>query len=211
MDDARTMRANDADESQLRTRGSLLRRLGDEPDSQGAWQEFVRIYGTEVIRWCRGCGLQDADAADVAQDVLVRFWKQAAKFSYDPGRRFRGYLRQIVQSAIADWAERRVPRPLGGDDATTMLESLPAREDLIARIEQAYDTELLDLAMREVQGRVKPHTWQAFHLLAIERLPGEEVARRLSIDSGLAYVARRNVQRMIREAVERLEGGRAAS
>lgn len=36
-------------------------------------------------------------------------------------------------------------------------------------------TELLDLAMREVRGRVKPHTWQAFHLLAIERRSGEEV------------------------------------
>jgi len=57
----------------------------------------------------------------------------------------------------------------------TRLESLPAREDLIARIEQARDTELLDLAMREVRGRVKPHTWQAFHLLAIERRSGEEV------------------------------------
>lgn len=196
-----------SENSQLRTRGSLLTRLREEPDASAAWEEFVRIYGDHVIRWCRGSGLQHADAADVAQDVLVRFWRQVAKFKYDPSRRFRGYLRQILNSALADWSERRVTRPVAGGDPSEMLDSLLAREDLIVRIEEAYDTELLDLAMREVEGRVKPHTWQAFHLLAIERLPGEEVARRLGIDPSLAYVARRNVQRMIREVVERLEGG----
>ena len=82
-----------------------------------------------------------------------------------------------------------------------------AREDLIARIEKAYDTELLGLAMEEVKARVKPHTWQAFHLLAIERLSGADVAARLAIDQNLAYAARKNVQQMIRDAITRLEGG----
>jgi len=181
--------------------------LREEHESSGAWEEFVRIYGNQVIRWCRGCGLQDADAADVSQDVLIRFWKHAARFTYDPSRRFRSYLRQIVRAALADWSERRGPQARASIDVGGVLESLPAREELIARIEEAYDTELLDLAMREVKGRVKPHTWQAFHMLAIERLPGEEVARRLAMDANLAYVARRNVQRMIREVIGRLEGG----
>lgn len=193
--------------SELRTRGSLLQRLHDTPDNAEAWAEFVRIYGDVVIRWCRGCGLQDSDAADVAQDVLVRFWKQAVKFSYDPSQRFRGYLRQIVNSALADWSARRGDKPSANAESLAALESLPARDDLIARIEKAYDTELLDLAMQEVKARVKPHTWQAFQLLAIDRLPGAEVAERLAIDASLAYVARRNVQKMIREAIERLEGG----
>ena len=139
--------------------------------------------------------------------MLIRFWKHAARFTYDPSRRFRSYLRQIVRAALADWSERRGPQARASIDVGGVLESLPAREELIARIEEAYDTELLDLAMREVKGRVKPHTWQAFHMLAIERLPGEEVARRLAMDANLAYVARRNVQRMIREVIGRLEGG----
>lgn len=190
------------------TRGSLLGRLHDAAESADAWAEFVRIYGDHVIRWCRSCGLQDADAADVAQDVLVRFWRHAARFRHDPRRRFRGYLRQIVTSAISDWAEGR-PRdtPLRTDASLDLLASQPARDDLAARIEQAYDTELLDLAMREVEARVKPHTWQAFRMLALEHASGSEVAERLGIDPGLAYVARRNVQRMIREAVTRLDGG----
>lgn len=190
------------------TRGSLLQRLNERPDNHEAWREFVRIYGDHVIHWVRGRGLQDSDAADVAQDVLLRFWKQAAKFRYDPTRRFRGYLRQIVTSALADWNTARAgDRPPGTDAGHELLASLPAREDLVTRIEQAYDTELLALAMDDVKARVQPHTWQAFELLAIERRSGAEVAEALGIDVGLAYVARRNVQRMIRETITRLEGG----
>ena len=89
-----------------------------------------------------------------------------------------------------------------------MLDSLPAREDLFARIEQAYDTELLALAMQDVRPRVSPHTWRAFEMLAMERRRGRAVADSLGISVDSAYAARHNVQKMIRETVARLEGGR---
>jgi RNA polymerase sigma factor (sigma-70 family) len=189
------------------TRVSLLQQLNDQSASSAAWEEFVRLYGRHVLRWCRGFGLQESDAEDVAQDVLVRFWKQAAAFRYDPRRRFRSYLRKIVTSALADWSAKRKEKSMpGGGDASTPLDTLPARDDLVRRIEDAYDTELLALAMDEVRERVKPRTWEAFKLLAIEQQSGAEVADRLGIDVSLAYVARRNVQRMLYETVARLEG-----
>lgn len=200
----------------LSTHRSLLIRLRDAARSSNAfddhhaaaWREFVRIYAPEVLRWCRGCGLQETDAADVCQDVLVRFWKQAASFEYDPSRRFRGYLRQILKSALAGWsAARGSDRPAASSGAKGLLESLPAREALLERIEAAYDTELLTLAMKDVRPRVKPHTWRAFELLAIERRSGSEAAEELAISTDLVYAARRNVQKMLKEAIVRLEGG----
>jgi len=193
----------------LSTRGSLLGRLAEKSDSDAAWEEFVRIYSPQVLRWCRACGLQESDAADVCQDVLVRFWKQAATFQYDPGRRFRSYLRQILASALAGWsAGRRSEKPLAAAATETVLDSLPAREDLLTRIEEAYDTELFALAMRQVKPRVSPHTWRAFEMQALEHRRGKEVADALGISVDLAYAARHNVQKMIRETVIRLEGGR---
>lgn len=195
----------------LDTRGSLLLRLHEAPDDTAAWEEFVKMYGRPVVGWCRAHGLQAADAEDVAQDVLVRFWGQAGRFRYDPSRRFRGYLRQILVSALSEWNEqRRGGGPLAtAEAAAAILGSIPAREDLIARIEQAYDTELLAIAMREVETRVQPHTWQAFRMLAIEGRSGSEVAALLGMEVSTAYVARSKVQRMIRAAAERL-GGREA-
>ena len=189
------------------TRVSLFLRIRGTPGDSGVWAEFVGLYGPAIVRWCRRHGLQDTDAHDVAQEVLVRFWRMAGKFRYDPARRFRAYLRRMVLSAVADWSEvRRADRDATGDDALQkVLDEAPAREDLAARIEEAFDTEMLDLAMEEVEERVKPRTWEAFRLLAIERIPGAEVAARLDMDVNHAYVARFQVQRMIRDEIVRLQ------
>lgn len=189
------------------TRVSLMARLGAADRDDAAWDEFVRIYGPHVIQWCRGRGLADCDAHDVAQDVLLRFWRQTATFRYDPAKTLRGYLRRMVVSAVSDWADqaRRAGRVVPDGPLEALLRDLPARDDLAARIERAYDTELLALAMREVEARVQPHTWEAFRLLALEGRPGAEVAERLGMQVNTAYVARKKVQRMIRESVARID------
>jgi hypothetical protein len=46
----------------LMTRASLLLRLTEEPNDAAAWDEFVRIYGRHVVRWCRNYGLTEDDA-----------------------------------------------------------------------------------------------------------------------------------------------------
>jgi RNA polymerase sigma factor (sigma-70 family) len=195
--------------SSLFTRGSLLARLHDEPGNDATWAEFVRIYGEAVIGWCLASGLQEADASDVAQEVLVRFWKQAGTFRYDPSQRFRGYLRRIVTSALSDRSSRKhTERPVAGSgEFQQLFSSLGAREDLVSRIEAAYDMELFELATREVQSRIQPQTWEAFRMLALEQRPGKEVAAQLGISVGSAYMARSNVQKMIQETLQQLEGG----
>ena len=56
------------DESPL-TRASLLIQIRDG-SNHAAWQEFVNLYGPLVYGFARKRGLQDADAADLMQDVL---------------------------------------------------------------------------------------------------------------------------------------------
>ena len=51
------------------TRPSLLARVRDLEDAE-AWREFVHLYTPLVYGHCRRHGLQDADAADVAQEVM---------------------------------------------------------------------------------------------------------------------------------------------
>lgn len=185
------------------TRGSLLSRLGKQPGDPCAWGAFVSLYGPAVLRWCRQYGLQESDAADVAQEVLLRFWRHAASFRYDPDKRFRAYLRRMVVSALSDWSDARKREQVlpSGETSQTLLDTQPAREDLAARLERAFDTELLAEAMAEVERRVKPRTWQAFRMLAIDNLPGREVAATLGMDPRHVYVARSEVQSMIRAAI----------
>ena len=174
------------------TRVSLLERIGDDSSSAAAWGDFVATYGPTVVQWCRRHGLQHADAHDVAQNVLVRFWRHAGNFRYDPSQRFRGYLRRMVVSAVSDWSQsRREDRLATGHCAVqAVLSSIPAREDLVRHVEETFDLELLEAAMHEVEIRVQPRTWQAFRLQAIEHVPADEVAARLGMTVGNAYRAK---------------------
>jgi len=187
------------------TSASLLERLERPVPAATAWEDFVRVYGPAVHRWCRGHGLQAADAADVAQEVLVRFWRQSRSFRYRPGSRFRGYLRAIVRGAVADWHGDRGRTPAATHAAADLLALEPARDDLAARIEEAFDTELVARAMNEVRSRVQPHTWRAFERQVFDALPGTDVAAELGVEVNVVYVARHKVTRMLRETVARLE------
>ncbi len=52
------------------TRDSLLLRLADAADHE-AWCQFTAIYRPLIYRVARRRGLQDADAQDLAQQVLL--------------------------------------------------------------------------------------------------------------------------------------------
>lgn len=179
---------------------SLFERIGTTRADAAVWSEFVATYGPAVVQWCRSHGLQHSDAHDVAQEVLLRFWRHAETFRYDPARRFRAYLRRMVVSAVADWSRSRRDDRLGTGDAAiqALLASLPAREELVRKLEEAFDLEVFEMAMRDVEGRVQPRTWEAFRLLTFERLPAADVASRLEMTVDNAYRARSYVLGLLR-------------
>ena len=76
--------------------------MGENPDSQAVWSRFVHTYGEHVVYWCMKYGLQEADAHDVAQDVLLRFWKHASRLNAGPPQHFRAYLQSLTYS---DWSD----------------------------------------------------------------------------------------------------------
>jgi RNA polymerase sigma-70 factor (ECF subfamily) len=185
----------------------LLRRLGHEPADQEAWVEFVRRYGPQVYRWCRRWRLQEADAEDVTQAVLVRLSARMRTFSYDPARSFRAYLRTLARYAWCDFLETRKQPGVaaGGSDVLGLLESVEAGDDLVRRLNEQFDQEVLAEAQAQVQQRVEPHTWEAFRLTAMEGLSGAEAAARLGLKVATVYKAKSKVQQMLHEEVARLE------
>src|SRR4051812_15439945 len=97
------------------TRLSLLLRLRDAEDSQ-AWSDFVQLYGPLVYGLGRRNGLQDADAADLTQEVLRLVVRAVPQFAYDPARgSFRGWLFTVARNQLRKHllARRRRPLPAG--------------------------------------------------------------------------------------------------
>lgn len=190
---------------EMTTRVSLLVRLRDDPSDQAAWCEFVDQYGRQIVRWCLRWGLSESDAEDVSQDVLVKLARVMPQFTYDAAKSYRAWLKTLTRHAWSDFiSARRKPGATAGDEG---LESAEAREDLVRRLEEAFDHELMDMAIERVRARVQPKTWEAFKLLAIDGASGAEVAERLGMKVATVYVHRSNVQKMIQEEIAALDHG----
>ncbi len=191
-----------------RTSASLLGRLGSNPNDGAAWGEFVRRYGRKVLEWCRHWKLQEADAQDVTQNVLLLVARQMRTFRYDPQRSFRAWLKTITRRAWCDWleAQKRPGQGSGESQVLQLLGSLEAGDSLAERLEQEYDRELFEAATVRVRLRIEPHVWEAFRLLAFEGVSGAEAAARLGMKVGAVFVAKGRVQKMLQQEVQALEG-----
>src|SRR6187397_3178181 len=119
-----------ADDSPL-TRMSLLVQIRDG-SNHVAWQEFMKLYGPVVYGFARKRGLQDADAADLMQDVMRSVSSAIGRLDYDRNQgTFRGWLFTITRNKIFNFLSARRLRPQGsGDSATSrLLSAHPDRED----------------------------------------------------------------------------------
>jgi RNA polymerase sigma-70 factor (ECF subfamily) len=186
---------------------TLLARLRHSPADQDAWAEFVRRYGPQVCRWCRRWQLQEADADEVTQLVLVRLSNRMRTFQYDPSQSFRAYLRTVARYAWCDFLEssNRPDVGRGGSDLLKLLETAEAGTDLVHRLNEAFDEELLEEAQSRVRQHVEPHTWQAFQLTGLQGMSGAEAAKQLGMKIGTVFKAKSKVQQMLREEIGQLE------
>jgi RNA polymerase sigma-70 factor (ECF subfamily) len=190
-----------------RTHPSLLNRLRASAQDEQAWGEFVHRYGARILGWCRKWKLQDADAHDVTQTVLVKLAEKMRSFEYDPARSFRAYLKTLTNYALCDFLdERKRPGAAGGGSAVLdILHAVEAREDLTEQLRSAFDQELLEEAMQRVRARVEPHTWDAFCLTALEGQSGARVAEQLGMKVATVFKARSKVQQMLQDEIRQLE------
>ena len=195
-----------ADSTNSDTRLTLLARLRETPTDQAAWAEFVDRYGRQVYAWCRQWRLQEADAEDVTQNVLLDLARQMRSFDYKPSGSFRAWLRTVAYRAWCDLVERRKgPAGTGDSGVLELLHSAEARESFLDQLERECDRELLEAAAQRVRQRVEPTSWEAFRLMTEEGLSGAAAAERLGLLAAAAFKAKSRVQKMLREELQALE------
>lgn len=198
------------------TRESLLLRVGD-PANAEAWREFAAIYRPAVYRLARRRGLQDADAEDLSQRVLVAISQKIADWRpTSPQGAFRAWVTVIARNlALNALTRTRIDSAKGGTSVIERLARQPAREgsgnaqggaELTGgEFDDEYRRALFRLTSDQIRGEFQESTWQAFWMTTVEGIPIAEAARRLAKSEGVIYAGRSRVMRRLKQKVQEFE------
>jgi RNA polymerase sigma factor (sigma-70 family) len=189
------------------TRATLLLRLRDPRDG-AAWAEFVDLYAPLVYGYARKQGLQDADAADLTQDVLAAVAGAVGRLEYDPARgSFRNWLFTVVRNKLSNWRAAQGGKPRGSGDTAThrLLEMCPAPGGEEAEWDAEWQERVFAWACAQVRRDVTESTWQAFWRTAIDDQPGKQVAADLGLTVAAVYRARSRVLARLKELVQSIQ------
>jgi RNA polymerase sigma factor (sigma-70 family) len=193
MDDAQT------------TRLTLIVRLRNGQDKQ-AWSDFVDLYSSMVYGFGRRHGLQDADAADLVQEVLCSVARSIRNYDCDKGP-FRRWLMAVVRHRLSEsWENRRREVPGSGDTRVLRtLDQIPTDHDADRIWEAEYRQSVFQVAAQKIRGEFEDSTWQAFWQSGVEGKNTREVAQVVGISEGAVYIAKSRVLARLRRQVQALE------
>lgn len=190
------------------THVSLLLRLRDPQDHE-AWLEFVSLYDQAIYRLLRRHGLQDADAREVMQELLLAVSRSVDR--WDPSKErgtFRGWLRRVARNLVINWLKQRHRRATATGDSSlqAMLEMLPAPSDPeTIEFDNELRRALFQRAAERVREEVRPATWQAFWETAVVGMSPAEAAKKLNVNAGAVRVAKCRVLARLQAAVAEME------
>lgn len=187
------------------TTTALLDGLHEE-GNRAAWDEFDRRYRPILVAFLRRTGLDEADAADVAQETLTCFVQDYRRHKYDRAQgRLRSWLIGIARCRVADlWRSAGRRRELRGESA---IVNLPAEADADSTWEEEERRFIFQQAIRELREttRFNERTIEAFERVVLRREPVEAVSTQIGLSPQEIYNAKNRVVEKLRDIVKRYE------
>lgn len=184
------------------TRSSVLKKIRD-PENDSAWERFFDQYGDYIFTLARRSGLQDADADEVLQTVMIEVAKKIRTFEYNRGKgKFRSWLATCVSHRVKDLLRvkyRREAREIHGlDRSETQTEFIlrqadPSPDQFKEMADEEWTALVMDSALRKTKAQVSPMQFQLFHAYVIEEWPVEKVMKTYGVSRDQVYQAKRRV------------------
>jgi len=158
-----------------------------------AWSSFLNVYGAAIHEYCLRRGLQDSEANDVRQDVLLAVEQQLVTGKHDPNKgSFRGWIFGVSRNLINQNIRKRNRLiATGNSKILNKLDELEAaKPELSGEFEFEYRRQLFKWAAELVKRRINDSSWQAFWRTTIDGKPPNEVAEDLGMTVGAVYTAK---------------------
>lgn len=137
-------------------------------------ERVVEEYLATVYRFAHRLVGNELDAADIAQETMVKVWKNFAK--YDPAQSFKPWLFKIARNTAIDWLRRRRQIPFSALDSVDEEGGEKSFADNVADLELLPDEVF---AQAEIKEKFKQ---------ALEKLPfNDRTTVSLHLEEGLTF------------------------
>ena len=181
---------------------SLLERLRHSHKNE-AWNRLADLYAPLVRVWLRRYDVQDSDANDLVQEVLLTVSKEIGTFEHrgQPGA-FRGWLKAILINRLRKfWRARdRRPEARGDSDIDARIAQLDDPTSEMSRIwNREHDQYVLRQLLTLAEPHFEPNTWKAFCRVALEGAKPDVVAQEMGISLNAVCLAKSRVIRRLRQ------------
>ena len=135
------------------------------------------------------------------QDVFVALIERLPGFTYEPGRRFRGWLWTLMLNRFR--ARRRAAAVRGAAEGHAAV--CDEGSDTVAEFAEAeYRSYLHGRALQLMRADFEPATCRAFHEHVLNHRPVAEVAAELGLTIGAVYAAKARILGRLREELRGL-------
>lgn len=168
------------------TPASLLERLRN-PDESNSWPRFVELYSPLLLYWAKTAGLQEADAADLVQDVFTVLVRKLPEFDYDSSRSFRNWLRTITLNKWRERLRKQAGSPAANDAG---LDEVPAPPESEPFWETEYRQLLTRRLLEIIASEFQPTTWKACWETVVEGRSAADVGKELKLSAGAVRAAK---------------------
>lgn len=172
-----------------------------------SWDEFYERYHGIIVYVGHSKGLTDDECDDLVQEVMVRFFKRAKTFSFDPGiAKFRTYFSRIVSGKIVDIMRKRM---------NTVADISQQAEGCLG-IQESPDVEIdrcilaqwriliLKQAKEILKSKVDTKTYEAFELYAEQQRDINKVCEVLDMSANQVYVAKNRCIKALNKILQEL-------
>jgi RNA polymerase sigma-70 factor (ECF subfamily) len=140
------------------TSWTLLQRLHGKDED--AWRRFMDEYYPRILARAQRLLRNEADAQELAGEVLTELVQQLPRFEYDPQRSFRAWLQTVIQRTYVDWRRRTQTRPKLVAAQVEAEFTAAAAEELAPAI--TAKTNRVRQVAQDVRQEVGEQRWSAF-------------------------------------------------
>ena len=190
-----------------KTRQTLLERLNDRYDDT-SWQEFVETYRSYIFIVIRRMNINESDAEDLVQQVLLKLWEKLPDFAYDSKKRFRSFVATVARNKVNDFIRSRMAEAArlekkAQEEETDSLNKINV-PDIDIIVQKEWELFISNLALQNLRKVTQEDSIQTFERI----MKGEDaqvIAEERDVNKNSIHQSFRRVKDKMIEEIKRLK------